>query len=196
MDKLSAVSQLVIAQKKEWGEVLLGFEGKNRYVVVEPAGGDLYAAVEASGSLIRRFLLRGLRPFTIEVLDLAGQPVLRVERPFRFYFHEASVTDASGRPLGSLRREFALLRRVYTVTAPTGDMSFSLFGRLLRPWTFEIRKNGRSSGKIAKKWSGALKEGFTDADNFSLVFDPSMSVDEKAFFLGAVFLIDFVHFES
>ena len=196
MDTLSAVTQLVIAQKKEWGEILSGFEGKNRYAVMDPAGGELYAAVETSGSLIGRLFLRALRPFTIEVLDLAGQAVLRVKRPFRFYFHEVSVTEASGRPLGSLRREFSLLRRVYTVTGPLGDEIYSLFGPLLRPWTFEIRKNGLFSGKISKKWSGALKESFTDANNFLLEFDPSMSVDEKALFLGGVFLIDFVHFEN
>ncbi len=93
MDELSTASQLVVTQKKEWGEILSGFEGKNRHVVIDPAGSQLYAAVETSGSLIGRFLLRGLRPFTIDVLDLTGQPVLRVIRPFRFYFHEASVSE-------------------------------------------------------------------------------------------------------
>ena len=104
--------------------------------------------------------------------------------------------EASGRPLGSLRCEFSLLRRIYTVVTPSGDKRYSLFGRLLRPWTFEIRTYGESSGKISKKWNGTLKEAFTDADNFSLEFDPSLSVDERAFFLGAVFLIDFVHLEN
>ena len=196
MDRLSAASQLVIGQKKEWGEILAGFEGKNRYAVLDPAGAELYAAVETSGSLLGRLFLRALRPFTIEVLDLAGQPVLRIDRPFRFYFHEASVADASGRSLSSLKREFSLIRRIYSVTTPSGDSSFQLFGPLLRPWTFEIRKNGRADGAIRKKWSGALKEAFSDADNFSVEFPAGMSVDEKALFLGAVFLIDFVHFEN
>ncbi len=37
--------------------------------------------------------------------------------------------------------------------------------------------------------------GVSSADNFSLEFDLGMRVDEQALFLGAVFLIDFVHFE-
>ena len=106
------------------------------------------------------------------------------------------MTDMSGRLLGSLRREFSLLQRIYSVTTPSGNKNYSLFGRLLRPWTFEIRKRGQTVGVIKKKWSGGFTEAFTDADTFSLEFDLSMSGDGKAFFLGAVFLIDFVHFEG
>ena len=199
MDKLAAVSEVVIIQEKELGEALTGFERKNRYAVRDPAGSKLYTAVETGNSWIGRQFLKANRPFTVELSDPfdadVTSSVLRVERPFRWYFHEVSVTDASGRLLGSLRREFSLLQRIYSVTMPSGDKSYSLFGRLLRPWTFEIRKHGQPGGMIRKKWGGVFREAVTDADTFSLEFDPSMNVDEKAFFLGAVFLIDFVHFE-
>ncbi len=200
MDKLAALSEIVIVQKKELGETLTGFEGKNRYAVHDPAGNKLYTAVETGNSWIGRQFLKANRPFTIELSDsidpTGTNTLLCVQRPFAWYFHEASVTDTSGRLLGSLRREFSLLQRIYSVTMPSGDKNYSLFGRLLRPWTFEIRKRGQPVGVIRKKWSGAFTEAFTDADTFSLEFDPSMSGDEKAFFLGAVFLIDFVHFEG
>ena len=39
-------------------------------------------------------------------------------------------------------------------------------------------------------------EGFTDADNFGVMFPAEWDVRLKALFLGAVFLIDFVHFEN
>ena len=41
-----------------------------------------------------------------------------------------------------------------------------------------------------------LKESFTDADNFGVAFPANIDVNHKAILLGAVFLIDFVHFES
>ena len=63
-------------------------------------------------------------------------------------------------------------------------------------WTFQIRKDGVEYGKITKKWSGLMKEGITDADNFGVVFPVDWEVQWKALFLGAVFLIDFVHFEN
>ncbi len=106
------------------------------------------------------------------------------------------MTNTSGRLLGWLRREFSLLQRIYSVTTPSGNKDYSLSGRLLRPWTFEIRKRGQTVGVIQKMCSGGFTEAFTDVDTFSLEFDLSMSGDEKAFFLGAVFLIDFVHFEG
>ena len=51
-------------------------------------------------------------------------------------------------------------------------------------------------GTITKKWSGLLKESFSDADNFGITYAPEWDVKLKALFLGAVFLIDFVHFEN
>lgn len=200
MNDLAAVSQLVIHQKKEWTEILAGFEGKNRYTVLDSFGNELYSAVETGGSLLARWFLRAWRPFTIEILDRVGQRLLRVERPFRFYYHEASIEDANGRRLGTLRRELSLLRRIYHVdtaeSAGGAHGSFSLYGPLLKPWTFEIRRGGVAVGTIRKKWSGLLKESFSDADNFGIEFDPSFTTDEKALFLGALFLIDFVHFEN
>jgi uncharacterized protein YxjI len=196
MDRLAAASELVIAQKKEWGEIVVGFETKNKYVVLDPFGNELYAAVERKGSVLARLFLRALRPFTIEILDLQGTPLLRVQRPFRFYFHEAHVEDAGGKPLGTVRRRFALIRRLYDILDGTEQQAFELFGPILHPWTFRIRKHGTEDGKITKKWSGALKEAFSDADNFAVQFPQGLTIEEKALFLGAVFLIDFVHFEN
>ena len=51
-------------------------------------------------------------------------------------------------------------------------------------------------GKITKKWSGLLKESVTDADNFGINFPKGIDLGKKAILLGAVFLIDFVHFEN
>ena len=78
----------------------------------------------------------------------------------------------------------------------SGQDTYQLFGPLLHPWTFEIRRGDQDLGKITKKWSGIMKEGFTDADNFGVTFPASWDFTLKAVFLGAVFLIDFVHFEN
>jgi uncharacterized protein YxjI len=98
--------------------------------------------------------------------------------------------------LGTIKREFSLLRRIYSVFDLNGKKIFQLFGPILHPWTFEIRDDSKEYGKITKKWSGLLKEGFTDADNFGVTFPNDWPNEQKALFLGAVFLIDFVHFED
>jgi hypothetical protein len=203
MDHLEVARQLTLVQKKEWGEILSGFEGANRYKVLDEQGGELYSAVETSGNLLVRWFLRALRPFTIEV-SREGKPLIRVTRPFRFYFHEASVEDASGRPLGTIRRELSLLNRSYTIRDATAAPRLVLHGPLFRPWTFLIRAAPGSSGaplvhgegKIAKRWSGLLKEAFTDSDHFGIEFPAGLDAAHKALLLGVVFLIDFVHFEN
>jgi uncharacterized protein YxjI len=196
MDRLAGVSGLVVVQRKEWGEILTGFETRNKYIVLDTSGGELYLAAEEGGSTLLRMFLKGLRPFTMAVLHQDGRPVLRVQRPFRFYFHRADVFDAGGRLLGTLQRRLSFARRIYSVLDSSGREVFELFGPLLHPWTFEIRKDGREVGKISKKWSGLTLEAFTDADKFGVTFPAEWDTSVKAVFLGAVFLIDFVHFEN
>jgi hypothetical protein len=196
MQSLGPVTGLVISQKKEWGEILTGFETKNKYVVLDQQGNELYLAVEEGGSTLLRWFLKAWRPFEISVRRFGQQPVIRVVRPFRVYFHELKVYGPNGETLGAIKREFALLRRIYSVLDPYGKRIFQLFGPILHPWTFEIRDHSQEYGKITKKWSGLAKESFTDADNFGVAFPGDWPIERKALFLGAVFLIDFVHFEN
>ena len=196
MGRLSSTSGLVVSQQKEWGKILTGFETKNKYAISDPSGSRMYLAAEEGGSMLLRWFLKALRPFTISVLKEDGQVLLKVTRPFRFYFHRAEVVNPRGQTIGAIERRFALLRRIYSVMDRSGKEIFQLFGPILRPWTFQIKKDEEECGKITKKWSGLLKEGFTDADNFGVEFPAQWDVKWKAIALGAVFLIDFVHFEN
>ena len=196
MERLASTAGLMVKQQKEWGEILSGFETRNKYVVTDMAGSPVYLAAEENRSLLLRIFLKALRPFTISIMGEDGRPVIRVDRPFRFYFHRAEVSDSQGRLLGAIERQFSLLRRIYTVYDESGQEAFQLFGPILHPWTFQIHHNGMEIGRITKKWSGLLKEGFTDADNFGVEFPVDWDIKLKALFLGAVFLIDFVHFEN
>ena len=196
METLSSLNGLMIRQQKEWGEIITGFETKNKYVVSDMAGENLYMAAEEPGSVLLRWFLKALRPFTIAVLSKEGQILFKVRRPFRFYFHRAEIIDGNGNIIGSIERRFSILRRIYSVRDKAQREIFELFGPLLHPWTFEIRENGNECGKITKKWSGLLKEGFSDADNFGIMFPETQDVKRKMALLGAVFLIDFVHFEN
>ena len=52
------------------------------------------------------------------------------------------------------------------------------------------------AGKITKKWVGAIKEMFTDADTFALTFSKDLDTKSKAILLGTAILIDFAFFED
>jgi len=196
MQDTEGIDGFVVSQKKEWGEILTGWEQRNKYVVLDQKGNELFMAAEEGGSTFLRLFLKAARPFTIEVRTMDGQPAIRIERPFRWFFHEASIYNAQSQLLGTIKRQFSLLRRIYSVCDVAGHEAYQLFGPILHPWTFEIRRGGTTLGKITKKWSGLLKEGFTDADNFGVTFPNDWEVADKAVVLGAVFLIDFVHFEN
>ena len=199
LQSLAQANTLIIRQQKEWGEILTGFETKNRYQVMDHFSNPLIEAHEEGDSIlatITRLFLKALRPFTIHLFSPSGNGLFKLTRPFRFYFHELDVCQANGAPLGKIKRRFAVLRRIYSVIDRNGNEIFELFGPLLHPWTFQIKKGGQELGKITKKWSGLLKETFTDADNFGITFPSGIDLSQKAVLLGAVFLIDFVHFEN
>ena len=196
MNSLNATSSLIVHQKKEWGEILTGFETKNRYAIQTQDARELYFAAEVKGNFLIRMWLKAWRPFEMMVYDNAQQIVLKLKSPFRFYFREISIYDANDRLLGKVVREFSILRRKYKIYDNTGKEIFNLFGPILHPWTFNILQGSREIGKITKKFSGILKEAFTDADNFGVSYPQELDNQKKAILLGAVFLIDFVHFEN
>ena len=132
----------------------------------------------------------------MQILAPDGTIVLTLNRPWRWFFYEIRILDATGQLLGTIRKRWTWLRKKFSVLDARGTELFELLGPIFKPWTFQIRKNDQEVGKITKKWSGMLKEAFTDADNFGVQFPPGLDVQTKSILLGAVFLIDFVYFEN
>ncbi|MFC1769878.1 phospholipid scramblase-related protein [Nitrospirota bacterium] len=172
-------------------------EQENTYQVVDDKGQEMYFATEHEehGFFFKSFL-NSARPFTITVQPKSSKHGIRVKRPFRFYFHEASVELLDGRPLGTIKKRFTILNRKYSILDPKGQEKFLLSGPLWKPWTFNIEQKGEKIGVLTKDWSGLIKETLTEADNFSLKFPRQLNPVFKLLLLGSVFLIDFVHFEK
>jgi uncharacterized protein YxjI len=199
IERLAEARELRIRQQVERLEAFTGIETCNRYRVMDGGGAPMFFAEEQAGELaeiLSRFILKSARPFTIVIESPEGQPVLKLERPFRFYFHELRIWNGQGTLLGTVRRQFSLLDRRYSVTENTGGARYDLHGPFFRPWTFKILRGGQGCGVIKKKWGGLTREFFTDADGFGIEFPGNASVQAKSVLLGAVFLLDFVHFED
>lgn len=196
LNLLSSISAFGISQVKEWGEILTGFEQKNKYEVFDQFGKKVFYAVEVGGSTMGRLFLKALRAFEIHILDSGGNIFLKVKRPFKFLFHECFIYDNKDKLLGTVKWEFALIRKKYIVNDEFGNEICRLAAPALKPWTFGITKGGLEIGTLRKKWSGFVKEAVTDADNFGIQFNETVNPNLKAVLLGAVFLIDFVHFEN
>ena len=197
--RFASYRRLTVRQRKRWLEILLAFEMKNSYDVYDDQQMPVLRVREdGSGflSLLKRLFLGPLRPFRATVLDLGTQAaVLLLRRPFHFFFHRLEITRADGTALGAIQRRWAWFRRIYDVEDATGNVVAGILGPFLRPWTFQILVDGQQRGAIRKRWSGFLKEMFTDADNFSVDLAELDDPELKARALAATVLIDVVHFE-
>lgn len=201
VEKFSRHGRLTVRQRKRWLEILLSFEMKNAYDVFDAERMPVLRVEEQGaglGAFLKRIFFGPMRWFTANVQDLAAQrPLMTIRRPFRFFYHQITVDGPDGELIGTITREFSWLRRIYTVRDAQGREVATLFGPIFRPWTFEIRLGGgeQSAGMIQKRWSGMLKEMFTDADNFGIdiegIADPAL----RALLFAATVLIDVVHFE-
>jgi len=191
--------RLTVRQRKLWLELLLNFEMKNSYDVYDDQQMPVFRVREQGNgflAFLKRIFLGPLRPFSALVTDLGTDaPVMLVRRPFRFIFHRLEVTGADGQPLGAIQRRWSWLRRIYVVEDASGNVVADVFGPILRPWTFEVRIDGHPQAVIRKRWSGLLKEAFTDADNFGVEIGALDSPRLKALVFAATVLIDVVHFE-
>ncbi|MBI2069002.1 MAG: scramblase [Elusimicrobia bacterium] len=192
----------VIQQKKHWGEILVGWETKNKYAIHAEDGRELgYIVEEGSGVLqfLKRLILRGHRPFTALVLDLEKKPILKIRRPWFWFFSSTYVDDGNATALGAVHRRFRLLSRRYDIKNESGGLLGHVHAGFFRIWKFDLLDaSEKAMGTITKKWGGILKEAFTDADRFAVVLDGNAPQESrgKAVILGAAIALDFDYFED
>jgi len=198
-DLIGDSTRLLVRQKKEWGEILIGFESRNRFEIFDEAGRTAgFAAEEGTGIgqiFLRNFLGR-MRAAKVHIYNGGGEDVGRGEKPFRFYFHRMEVFDGQEK-IGAIQRKFSILHRLFTVEDASGQEVLQIKSPFFRIWTFKLLVDGQEVGRISKKWGGILREAFTDADTFGVEFShPKLPQTVKKLLLVAVFLVDFVCFEG
>lgn len=198
-EELAAQPRLVVRQRKDWGEVVTGWEKANRYDVHDASGALLFHATEVNtGALavLLRLLMRARRPFRMEVIRANGTPVATLVRPWRWWLSDLEVVGADGRALGRVEQQLSFVRRVYRVADHQDRTVLVIVGPLFRPWTFLLEQAGQEVGSIQKKWRGLGIETFTDADTYLLEWSAArLRPGTRALTLFATILIDFVHFE-
>ncbi|XP_075528154.1 phospholipid scramblase 2-like isoform X2 [Dermacentor variabilis] len=210
LEYLAKIDQLLIHQAIEILEMLVPFEQQNKYVVKNSMGQFVFMALEQS-DLLSRCFCGSIRPFQMSLIDYRNVEVLRLFRPLRCdcglcwcCLQEMDVHDASGASMGSIRMEFAIIHPTFSVRDSQGNVVLLVKGPFCttsiccQDVVFDILATDGVTklGAITKTWTGALREAFTDADNFAVTFPMDLDVKIKAVLLGAVFVIDFVFFEN
>lgn len=199
-EHLLKAPRFFVYQKKSWWQMLTDFEARNKYTLLTEHGHPIGTITEQSGgflSLLSRLILKSHRPFHLVVADMNGRSVLQFKRKFFFFFSDIEVLTPNNIKLGSAHRRFGFLRKKYDLRSPTGETFARIRTFIFRIWTFKIfdmQNNERAL--ITKKWGGALREAFSDADRFLIDYGQQpWKAHERAVILSVAMSIDFDFFE-
>lgn len=219
LEYLTYLDQLLVHQQVELFEAITNIETKNRYAIKNSVGQQCYFAFEES-DLCMRLMCGQARGFQLHIVDNAQREVIRLTRPFKCCAgccwcanadHCAFTIDVEspvGTPIGQIRQSQSCWKPNYELYDANGEKIFHIVGPCCIchgicctcDFPFEIyTATGTTEqpvGRIAKQWSGLVKEMFTDATNFSVTFPKDLDVKMKAVVLGATFLIDMMFFEN
>jgi len=190
--------RIQVRQLIEMSKVLIGWDARNQYEVSGPDGRPLGYVGEigdgVAAALLRNFW--AFRTVRLELMTLGGTVALAMTRPWTLLFARIRADAWDGRPLGTIQQRFHMLRRTFEVLSPAGNSLAIIQGPFFKRWTFEVHRQGRVVATIRKRWSNLAQEAFTDADNFSVEFDPALNDGPlRQLILAATIGIDLAFFE-
>lgn len=192
-------SALILRQRKELIEIVVDWETKNQYAVLDESGQELGTVAERAGgmgSFFKRAIFKSHRGFRADFMTHQGNRVLGLSRGFFFFFSELEVHDDLARNLGRVRRRFGLIYKRYDLEDSQGKVFAHIKSPRWRLWTFAMQSpDGQELGEITKRWGGALREIFTDADTYRIDLS-KFSDAQKAVVFAAAVSIDFDFFEN
>lgn len=209
LECLINVDQLLVHQEVELLEVLTGFETKNKYTVYNNWNQRVFYAVEESSCCTRNCCGKN-RCFGMQILDNSGREIIHLERPLRCSscwcpccLQEMQVFAPPNNFIGKIEQNWSVCSPSFSMKNASRDTVLQISGPiftcgLYRDVDFKVLSSDgkRVVGRISKKWSGLVKEIFTDTDNFGISFPVDLDVRMKAVTLGACFLIDYMFFEK
>ncbi|WP_342376189.1 phospholipid scramblase family protein [Myxococcus stipitatus] len=190
---------LHMRQFRETVEILIGWEGKNQYSISGEDGRNSVFVGE-TGEGWASGLLRNFWPFyrtRLECMTPTGTMALAVEIPWSLFFARAEVLAWDGRLLGTIEQRWTVFQRCLDIVSPTGVVLASVVGPFTKPWTFRVLKRDEEVAVIRKRWSGLLQESFTDADNFTVEFQPSCTDPRlRQLLLSTALFVDLLYFDN
>lgn len=164
MTELLAQDAIVVEQVRKF------FEMRNQYGLFATDGRRIGQVEQVDQSplqfLVRLFSnLDVALPSTLAIEDAAGQPILRLHKPW--FTWTVQVSRADGTPLGSIRKQIRLGKARFTLVAPDGSEAGEVQAQNWRAMNFTVHDaGGEVVATVAKKWRGLLTESFTDADTY------------------------------
>lgn len=216
LERLTLVDKVIVQQKASLLEAVTSWEQRNCYDIRNMGGQQIFTASEESHVCMRQ-CCGNRRGFIMHVMDNNGQEVIKVKRHFKCCAcfqcfacigccaHEVEIFSPPSVTIGYIKQTCSCWSPGFTVLNENHEVIFKIDGPCCMCQTmccrcdieFDVKSpDGNEVGKVSKKWSGITRELFTNADTFGVSFPIDLDVKSKAALIGAVFLIDFMFFES
>ncbi|KAL3899936.1 MAG: hypothetical protein SGCHY_001702, partial [Lobulomycetales sp.] len=166
---------LIIGRQLELANVIVGFEQANMYEIKDSQGVLVGRIAETGGAgVIQRNVLRTRRRFNVAVMDVEGNVLFNIERPFKMFLSsKISVLDASESPpalLGHVQQTFHLLQRRYELFDHHANQFAKIDERMLS-WDFSVLdEHEKKFASINRNFSGLARELFTDTGQYVVRF--------------------------
>lgn len=168
----------------------------NQYELQDQDGTTIGAVNQVGQSKAKKALrlLSNLDQFLshkLEVQDLDGSAVLTLKRPAKVMKSKIEVTDASDAPVGTIVQRNIVGKKRFGLEAPDGTSLGELQGESWVSWDFVINDEaGNVVGRVNKKFSGLLREGFTTADTYVVQLEPGLTGPLRSLAFAAAVAID------
>lgn len=206
---LIQVDQLLVHQKVEIAEAILGWETNNKYLVKNVMGQQVFYVAEENDCCNRQ-CCGPMRSFVLHIQDNQGLEVITLKRPlkcslccFPCCLQKLEVQAPPGNPIGYITQNWHPYLPKLTIQNEKMEDVLKIVGpfcacKCCSDVNFKVMSLDEVTevGMISKQWTGLMQEAFTDADNFGIKFPLDLDVKIKAVLLGGCFLIDFMFFEQ
>ena len=207
LEFLLPLDRVFVRQQMEVLEMLTGWEGANRYEVLNAYGQRLFMAMESS-EVCERQCCGPQRSFKMGLFNSLGKEILQFQREFRCFnccglccAQEVRVYAPPGSLIGRVDQEAECWKTKLALSDAGGNKALRVVGPccvcdIAEQFQLLSATGDAPVGAISKQWSGLVKELFSTADNFGVSFPADLDVKLKAVVLAAAILIDFMHYEN
>ncbi|KAI8069976.1 Scramblase-domain-containing protein [Gongronella butleri] len=197
---LLSQSALVVGRELEMMNVFLGYEQANKYKIMDPQGNILGFIAEEEGFVksLGRQLLRTHRPMKATILDVHGNVLFKIDRPFTYINSRIYIHDENDELIGEVQQRWHLLRRKFDLFI--GKDQFAAIDAPFLSWDFDLQDDtGKPIGNINRNFVGFAREIFTDTGQYVLRMDAvdtsdGLTLDQRAVMLATAISIDFDYF--
>ena len=190
MSNLLTVDRLIVNQKAKLIEVTQEYAIRNE-------NGDQIGYIRQEG---QTFLHKAARFITsidqflthhFALYDDAGNVVLELTRPAKFFKSRILVKDGNGNQVGQIVQQNVFGKIRFDLQTSNGQSVGQIRAENWRAWNFAIvDANEREVARITKKFVGVAKAIFTPADNYIVDIDHSVEGQTRLFVLASATAVD------